>query len=121
MIENIQDKNYIVKMLREICKSYSDIFGKVILFGSYSRNEQSETSDIDLYIESKYENMTTYKLGTNKRYREFKYQLNDVFSNQIDLLAYGGKRDIKNIKKSPLWKQIETDGIIIYDQGAKTI
>ena len=99
MIENIMDQNYIVKMLREICKSYSDILGKVILFGSYSRNEQSETSDIDLYIESKYENMTTYKLGTNKRYREFKYQLNDIFSNQIDLLAYGGKRDIKNIKK----------------------
>ena len=32
-------------------EEYADILGKVILFGSYSRGEAGEQSDIDLYIE----------------------------------------------------------------------
>ena len=32
----------IIEELREICSAYSDILGVVILFGSYSRGEQTK-------------------------------------------------------------------------------
>ena len=109
-----------VKKLKEICVQYTDILGTVILFGSYSRDDADHNSDIDLYIEPKDINMTTTKFGSNKRYKEFKYALFDSFPTEFDLLAYGGKRDISTMKKSPLWLQIQKDGVIIYDQRAET-
>lgn len=111
----------VVKKLQEICSLYTDILGKVILFGSYSRNEQNSDSDIDLYIEPKDISMTTAKFGANSRYKDFKFALYDNFPNEFDLLSYGGKRDISAIKKSPLWEQIEKDGIVIYDEGTKAV
>lgn len=111
----------VIKQLQMICNSYTDILGKVILFGSYSRGEAGEKSDIDLYIEPKDIKMTTEKFGRNKRYKDFKYTLYDRFNMDFDLLSYGGTRDISTIRKSPLWKQIEKDGILIYDQGTKVI
>lgn len=110
-----------VKKLKEICGNYTDILGVVSLFGSYSRNEADEDSDIDLYIEPKDISMTTSKFGENRRYKEFKYALFDSFSTDFDLLSYGGKRDISNMRKSPLWLQIQKDGIPIYDQRAETV
>jgi len=111
----------IIKQLQLICSAYSDILGKVILFGSYSRGEAGEKSDIDLYIEPKDISMTTEKFGKNKRYKDFKYTLYDRFNTEFDLLSYGGKRDISTIKRSPLWKQIEKDGILIYNQRAEAV
>lgn len=111
----------IVKKLGNICDSYTDILGKVILFGSYSRDEATSESDIDLYIEPVDSKMTTAKFGSNKRYKEFKYTLYGEFQKEFDLLAYGGQRDLENIRKSPLWKQISKDGIVVYDKGTKVI
>lgn len=105
----------------ESCLSYSDILGMVILFGSYSRNEATAESDIDLYIEPKDSTMTTSKFGENKRYKEFKYSLYDTFSKDFDLLAYGGKKDLQGIRRSPIWTQIDKDGIVIYDKRAEAI
>lgn len=109
------------KKLQEICESYKDILGLVILFGSFSRRDASEDSDIDLYIEPNDINMTTGKLWKNKRYRDFQYSLFDNFTQEFDLLAYGGKRDIDSMRRTPLWRQIETDGVTIYDQRTKII
>lgn len=111
----------IILKLKSICDMYSDILGTVILFGSYSRNEATENSDIDLYIEPRDERMTSAKLGSNARYKEFKYALYDGFGKEFDLLTFGGKREIQSVRKTPLWKQIDKDGVIIYDQRAKAI
>ena len=110
-----------VRKLKEICGRYTDILGIVILSGSFSRDDADEDSDIDLYIEPKDINMTTSKFGRNKRYKEFKCSLYDSFQTDFDLLAYGGKRDITSMKNSPLWIQIQKDGVLIYDQRAETI
>lgn len=111
----------VIEKLKRICSLYSDILGTVILFGSYSRAEANDSSDIDLYIEPKDKSMTTAKFGANKRYKEFKYELYDSFSSEFDLLAYGGKRDLQGIRKSPIWKQIVKDGVLIYGQRAEKI
>ena len=49
------------------------------------------------------------------------YTLYNTFEKEFDLLAYGGKRDLDNIRKSPLWKQILKDGIVVYDQEGKIL
>ncbi|MBO4373983.1 MAG: BrnT family toxin [Lachnospiraceae bacterium] len=84
-------KEELIEKLRSICDLYSDILGTVILFGSYSRNEAGNDSDIDLYIEPKDRSLSSTKFGSNKRYREFKFALYDAFSKEFDLLVYGGK------------------------------
>lgn len=117
----MSERDMVIEKLRTICAAYSDILGIVILFGSYSRGEATGQSDIDLYIEPKSESMTTAAFGANKRYKEFKYALYDNFPYQFDLLAYGGKKDISSMKRSPLWKQIEKDGVLVYDQRAEAV
>ncbi len=114
-------RDIVIGKLKEICKTYSDILGMVILFGSYSRGEATSDSDIDLYIEPKDLSMTSAKLWTNKRYREFEYTLYDSFPCEFDLISYGGKRDLASIRRSPLWKQIEKDGVTLYDQRTETV
>ncbi len=115
------ERDMVIEKLRTICEAYSDILGMVILFGSYSRGEATAQSDIDLYIEPKLTSMTTSVFGSNKRYKEFKYALYDNFPNSFDLLAYGGKKDISSMKRSPIWKQIEKDGVLVYDQRTKVV
>ena len=114
-------KEELIEELRSICNMFSDVLGTVILFGSYSRDEASLDSDIDLYVEPKESGLTTTKFGMNKRYKEFKYTLYDRIPTQFDILSYGGKKDIDAMKKSPLWKQIEKDGVLNYDQRSKAV
>ena len=110
-----------IKELQQICDRYSDILGVVILFGSYSRDEANEKSDIDLYIEPKDANISTQRFGKSKRYKEFKYDLYDSFSTEFDLLSYGGVRDIQRIRRTPLWRQIQKEGVVVYDQRAEAV
>ena len=110
------DRKQVIDELRIICRAYSDVIGLVILFGSYARGDYSNNSDIDLYIEPRNLQMTTAKLGSSSRYKAFKTELYNTFQTDFDLLSYGGKRDICNMRKSPLWKQIESDGVLIYDK-----
>lgn len=117
----MDSRDQLVEKLRSICSSYADILGRVILFGSYSRSEAKLGSDIDLYIEPKNPEITTARFGASKRYKSFKYDLYDTFPVGFDLLAYGGKRDLSSMRKSPLWKQIEKDGILVYEQRTETI
>jgi predicted nucleotidyltransferase len=117
----VNEQIEIVQELRKICCEYSDILGLVILFGSYSRGEQTADSDIDLYIEPKDADMTTTQFGKQKRYKEFKYDLYDSFPNQFDLMSYGGRRDLKSIRKTPLWSQIAKDGVIVFDQRTEAV
>lgn len=117
----MNDRDTIISQLRNICNSYSDILGMVILFGSFSRNEAVDGSDIDLYIEPKDVSITTARFGASKRYKEFKYELYDSISREFDLLMYGGKRDLSAIRNSMIWEQIQKDGVIIYDQRAKAV
>ena len=114
-------KTDVIARLKQICDSFSDILGKVILFGSYSRDEATDMSDIDLYIEPIDTSMTSSKFWSNKRYKDFKYKLYDSFPCEFDLLSYGGKRDLSNIKNSPIWEQIKKDGIVVYDKESKSI
>ena len=105
----------LVKKLHRICSQYPDILGRVILFGSYSRGEEGEASDIDLYIEPSDLSVTTAKIGSSKRYKEFKYSLYDSFDNEFDLMTYGGKRE-NEMRESK--ERIPSDVRIQYSMNA---
>ncbi len=106
--------------IRLICRKYQNLLNKVILFGSYSRGEQTEKSDIDLYIES---SQTTGKALRSRDFREFEFELHDAFDNLLsfDLLLFGGKRDVAQVKKSLLYQQIIKDGVLLYDKNTETV
>ena len=111
------DRQNCIERIGEICAEYADILGRVILFGSVARNEITETSDIDLYVEPLDLAMTSGELEKNKAYREFRLRLFDLYDGKVDynILSFGGKRDLQNIRKTMLWEQIEKDGVILYD------
>lgn len=93
-------RNDVIEIISGLCQEYSDILGRVILFGSYSRGDGTEGSDIDLYIEPLDRMTTTGRYGTNRRYREFKYTLHEMIPLRFDMLAYGGKRELERMKKA---------------------
>ena len=76
---------------------------KVILFGSYARGDASDTSDVDLVVESsgKMHNTKIFTLGGD---------LLMALPVRVDVY------DILEIKESsPLYNSIREDGIIIYE------
>lgn len=103
-----------VRKIKDLCSDFSDIFSLVVLFGSTARGECDADSDVDLYIESKY--MPTGKLLTNKEMFAFHSRLWDILGDiEFDLLSYG-RNELKSVRNSLFYKQVEMDGIILYDQ-----
>jgi len=58
----------------------------IALFGSYSRGEQTEDSDIDLLVELDYKN-----IGLN--YMHLYYELENILNKKIDLVSIGAIKD----------------------------
>ncbi|MCL2665965.1 MAG: nucleotidyltransferase domain-containing protein [Defluviitaleaceae bacterium] len=76
---------------------------KVILYGSYARGDASETSDVDLVVESggKMKNSKIFSLGG---------ELLMVLPVRVDVY------DILEIKNpSAMYENIQKDGVIIYE------
>lgn len=116
------DRTECIHKLKELCEAYGDILGRVILFGSVARGDHTEQSDIDLYVESKNTKITTAKLEQSSRLRKFEHRLYDMYSGtEFDILAFGGKRDLLRVRKTLLWKQIEKDGVVLYDKRSEAI
>ena len=80
-------------------KTYMNLnFGvdKIGLFGSYSRNEANQASDIDIAVEINSQN-------TFRSFFSLKYFLEDAFSTNVDL---GIESNLKPIAKSTILKDI---------------
>lgn len=96
-IYNIED---IKKIVKPIFDEYE--VNRVLLFGSYARNEASLVSDIDLCIvDPKIRNIKLFSL---------KGDLQKALSKDIDIFQ------ISSIEiDSPIYKNIFSEGITIYD------
>jgi predicted nucleotidyltransferase len=64
------NRDNVIKIISDISKNYSDIFGSVILFGSVEKGTNTESSDIDLYAEPIDKSITTGKFDKSTRLRE---------------------------------------------------
>ena len=91
----------IISYIIPVIKKYP--IEKVILFGSYARGDASDTSDVDLVVESggKMRNSKIFTLGG---------ELLVALPVRVDVY------DILEIKESsPLYNSIREDGIVIYE------
>ncbi len=77
---------------------------KVMLFGSYAKGAATENSDIDLFMDSGGE-------ITGLDFYELISKLEDAFKINIDLLP-----DLDVIPNSPVERQINESGVIIYER-----
>lgn len=95
---------YNIEDIKEIVKPIFDEYkvNHVLLFGSYARNEASLISDIDLcIIDPKIKSLKLFSL---------KGDLQKALSKDIDIFQ------ISSIETdSPIYKNIFSDGITIYD------
>lgn len=76
------DKKYILEKLKEIDKNEFG-FKRIGLFGSYSKDEQTENSDIDIFVELE------FKKGMYRNYCNLQDYLEKLFNKKVDLLEEG--------------------------------
>lgn len=81
------DKHYIIQKLREVKPLLKDKYGvtELALFGSYSRDEQTDKSDIDI--------MFDYEGKIGKEFFYICYALDELFPGKVVQVA--SKRGIK--------------------------
>ena len=86
MPTKILNKEQIIEFLRENKKFLEEEFGvtKIALFGSYARDEQKKTSDIDLLIET-----NEYDFFNRCALREF---LEKKFKKKVDIGYFNSVR-----------------------------
>lgn len=79
-------KEDIIIKLKELKPKYSKE-GFIIkgLFGSYSRDEASKDSDIDILIESTPDFASKYGFKSISRINEIKQEISDIFGLKVDL------------------------------------
>lgn len=102
MTTKIYSINDIKEILSEILNN-TDV-EKAILFGSYAKNTQTKTSDIDILIDSN---------GKIKGLKFFAIidMIREKFDKDVDILE---KSEID--KNSRIEKEIEKTGVIVYEK-----
>lgn len=95
----------ILEVLSRNLKTWEKSYGvkRIALIGSYSREEQKETSDIDLLVEFE------EKALTFDNYMDLKFRLEDMLQKPIDLVIID---DIKPALKSAILRSAK------YAEGA---
>ena len=92
-------KNRILKYLKEHKNEYNEKYGviKLGLFGSYARDEQNDSSDIDIVIEISKSKKNIHTFFAIKR------EMEKAFKKNVDL---GIEGTIKTIVKDEINKEI---------------
>lgn len=102
MCEKIYTIEELKNMLKDIFKKFA--IKKAILFGSYAKNTPTEKSDIDLVIDSEGKLLNIYFYGLLE-------DLVQKLQKNVDLF------EITEIQKgSRIYKDIENEGVIIYEK-----
>jgi len=118
-IETINDKellNILHDVREEIRQLFGDKLRRLILYGSYARNEQNSESDIDIMI------MVDESEDGLRKYR---YLIADVmgeltikYGKLISLTEVTYNRYIDFLEVLPFYKNIDEEGIEIYGRKA---
>jgi uncharacterized protein len=85
MIKNFMDKHIIIQQLKKAKPLLSEKYGltELALFGSYSRNEETNLSDIDI--------MVNYEIPMGLKYFDLVYELEDIFKEKkVQVVSRGG-------------------------------
>jgi predicted nucleotidyltransferase len=88
--------------IKKACKQHQ--VDQIYVFGSYARNEEDESSDIDLLV--KFQKVDPYEYFDN--YMDFKFKMENLFDRPVDLL------EIQTLKNPVLKKVINRERILLY-------
>ena len=92
----------ITLILKEILKNFA--VKKAVLFGSYAKNKQTPTSDIDLVIDSEVQLLNINFYGLLE-------ELVEKLEKNIDLF------EISEIQKdSKIYDDIRNEGVVVYEK-----
>jgi len=82
----IETKANIINKLKKVKPIYAKE-GFIIkgLFGSYSRDEHTKNSDIDILVESTPKFATKYGFQSVNRIKQIQEELSDIFNVKVDL------------------------------------
>ncbi len=88
---SLLQKSEIIEKLQNIKNKYANE-GFIIkgLFGSYSRDEADENSDIDILIEATPEFANRYGFKAIERMKEIQNELSEFFTIQVDIADSSG-------------------------------
>ena len=88
---SILQKSEIIEKLHSVKSKYSQE-GFIIqgLFGSYSRDEADENSDIDILVEATPEFANRYGFKAIERIKEIQKELSEFFNISVDLADSSG-------------------------------
>lgn len=105
-MEQVSEKIYSVNEIEEIlCKYLANTkVQKVILFGSYSKNMATKTSDIDLIIDT---NGTLIGFA----FIELVLELENLFNKNIDGFQFN-----EIVENSSIDKEIQNTGVVVYEK-----
>ena len=92
---------FIIQVFSYLLRRYSFLFyrGKIGIFGSVARNEQTEDSDVDVCVEMKKPDLFTMV--------HIKEELQELFGKPVDIVR------LRNNMNPMLLKQIKRDGIYV--------
>ncbi|HID27892.1 MAG TPA: nucleotidyltransferase [Methanosarcinales archaeon] len=79
----------VIEILKKHEKEIKDMFGvrKLGVFGSYVREKQKDTSDIDLLVE--------FEKPTFDNFMDLAFYLEDLFGRSVDILTPEGVKGIR--------------------------
>ncbi|MDR2109243.1 MAG: nucleotidyltransferase domain-containing protein [Coriobacteriales bacterium] len=78
---------------------------RVVLFGSYARGEQTEKSDLDLYVDGR----LRYNMSDTKDTAE---KISEALSVPVDLITRSALAG--SVLRDKMQDSIECDGIVLY-------
>ena len=101
--------NEIKTKTESVAKAYN--LNKVILFGSYARNEANEKSDVDLLVDLTGANDDMLRWYMADLFTDFK----KAFNTDVDILTTDGLDNNTRVAKL-LKRDIENEGLLIYER-----
>ena len=99
----------IVYRIDEIRSRLKPVFDAVpvyraVLFGSYANGKATESSDIDIVIDSRSELLNIHFYGVLE-------EITETLGKKVDLF------EIAEIKQnSPIYREIQNEGVLLYDR-----
>ena len=105
-MEQVSEKIYSINEIKEMLYKYlaNTQVRKIILFGSYSKNMATKTSDIDLVID-------TNGMLRGFAFLELVLELEQLFNKNID-----GFEFYEIIENSRIDKEIKETGVVVYEK-----
>ena len=117
-IETIKDKRFLAilsEVKEEVLKLYGDKLERLILYGSYARNEQEPESDIDIMI------LVDEDEAALRKYRDKMVDIMTDLSLKYDTFISLTKETVSRneyLDVLPYFKNVYNEGIEIYGKKA---